>query len=116
MAKVTREKCMGGTTTFDYDGQQVKWSEEEVRNRWTSAEYVRNGDRDLVHVHYEDTGVRTGTNLPHGRKRQAGSRTVSDTRNFVLDAGKDVAGVDRSLADEQGGIGDSRRNCGGAES
>ena len=59
------------------------------------------GDGDLVHVHYEDTGDRTGTSITHGRKRQAGCQPASDTRNLVLGVGKDVAGVDSSLADDQ---------------
>jgi hypothetical protein len=110
------------------NGQQVKWSEEEVRDRWIVDQYIMHrgwtaqdqktlqsgvrgvvaktmkkmkhrhvtqfpsknrwegvgDDGDLVHVHYEDTGARTGTSITHGRKRQAGCRPASDTRNLVL--------------------------------
>jgi hypothetical protein len=64
------------------------------------------GDGDQVHVHNEDAEARAGMNITQGRKRQTGRRTACDTRaatrNLVLGVGKDVAGVDSSLADEQG--------------
>jgi len=126
-------------------GQQVKWSEEEVRHGWVEDQYImrrgwtakdqrtmQEGVRGVLaktvkekrHRHISQfpsridgrewevketwytcttralTVGRAKTLLMEGKDLQA-AKTARYTRNFVLGAGKDLAGMDSSLADDQ---------------